>query len=56
MGIHVCAFRLPHAAMRNETVEIPLAEIERRKPHPVSPMPPGLIHGLNGDELLDLVA
>ncbi len=35
---------------------IPVAEIEHRKPHPVSLMPPGLINGLNKDELLDLLA
>jgi putative heme-binding domain-containing protein len=39
-----------------QTIEIPSSDIKGSKPSPVSPMPPGLIHRLNPDELKDLLA
>lgn len=36
--------------------QVPLADVKARKPFNVSMMPPGLINGLNKDELLDLIA
>ena len=36
--------------------QVALADVKSRKPFNVSMMPPGLINGLNKDELLDLVA
>jgi len=39
-----------------QTIEIPRSEIKGSTPSPVSPMPPGLIHHLNPDELKDLLA
>ena len=35
---------------------VTLADVKSRKPFNVSMMPPGLINGLNADELLDLIA
>ncbi|MEK0446472.1 MAG: hypothetical protein RLZZ399_1793 [Verrucomicrobiota bacterium] len=35
---------------------VPVRDVVRRRAHPVSPMPPGLINGLNASELLDLIA
>ena len=40
----------------NDLRSIKKDEIVARRPHPVSFMPPGLINGLNPDELRDLVA
>ena len=40
----------------SQTVEIERNQIKGKKPSPVSPMPPGLIHRLNPDELKDLLA
>jgi hypothetical protein len=39
-----------------ETVSVPLSDVVERKPYPISMMPPGLINGLNQEELLDLIA
>jgi putative heme-binding domain-containing protein len=39
-----------------DTITIQAADIQTREPHPVSLMPPGLINGLNDDELRDLLA
>jgi putative heme-binding domain-containing protein len=36
--------------------QVPLSEIKSRTPFNVSMMPPGLINGMNQDELLDLIA
>ena len=36
--------------------QVSLAEVKARKPFNVSMMPPGLINGMNREELLDLVA
>ena len=41
---------------REEDVEIPLADIDLRRPHPLSRMPSGLLDVLGGDEILDLLA
>ena len=38
------------------TTEIPVAEIELRKPSPVSPMPANLLDTLDREEILDLLA
>jgi putative heme-binding domain-containing protein len=35
---------------------VPVADVVRRKPNPLSAMPPGLVNALNEDELADLVA
>ena len=40
----------------NDLQSVKKDEIVSRRPHPVSFMPPGLINGLNPDELRDLVA
>jgi putative heme-binding domain-containing protein len=38
-----------------QTVEIERSQIKEKKLSPVSPMPPGLINSLNGEELRDLL-
>jgi putative heme-binding domain-containing protein len=40
----------------SQTISIPTDSIRGKKPSPVSPMPAGLIHSLNPDELRDLLA
>lgn len=47
---------LPNMLAPEATVEIPLAEIARRQPSTVSPMPSGLLNQLTADEILDLLA
>jgi putative heme-binding domain-containing protein len=39
-----------------QTIEIERNQIKEKKLSPVSPMPPGLINSLNGEELRDLLA
>jgi len=41
---------------REEDVEIPLADVELRRPHPLSRMPSGLLDVLEESEILDLLA
>ncbi|MFM8360796.1 MAG: c-type cytochrome, partial [Verrucomicrobiota bacterium] len=40
----------------DESSSVELAQVQARKPYPVSMMPPGLFNSLNADELLNLVA
>jgi putative heme-binding domain-containing protein len=40
----------------SQTLAIPTASITSRQASPISPMPPGLIHALNPEELRDLLA
>lgn len=40
----------------DESTTVALGQVKGRKPYPVSLMPAGLVNGLNGDELLNLVA
>lgn len=47
---------LPNMLAPEATVEIPLAEIARREPSKVSPMPTGLLNNLTKEEILDLLA
>jgi len=40
----------------DEPVKVQVSEIKSRKPFPISLMPPGLINGLNAEELKNLIA
>ena len=40
----------------NDITEVKIAQLQRRKASPTSLMPPGLINGMNPDEVRDLVA
>jgi hypothetical protein len=40
----------------DDSTTVALDQVKGRKPYPVSLMPAGMINGLNGDELLDLIA
>jgi hypothetical protein len=40
----------------DEKTRVKTDSVKARKPYPVSMMPPGLINGLNPDELKDLLA
>lgn len=42
--------------MPEESTTVNLSQVKARRPYPVSLMPEGLINGLNGDELLNLIA
>ena len=47
---------LPNMLAPETTVEVRLADIARRQPSKVSPMPTGLAEPIDGDEILDLLA
>jgi putative heme-binding domain-containing protein len=47
---------LPNMLAPETTVEVRLADIARREPSKVSPMPTGLLNQLTRDEILDLLA
>lgn len=47
---------LPNMLATETTVEVRLADIARREPSKVSPMPTGLLNQLTRDEILDLLA
>jgi len=42
--------------LQNDTLQVPLADIVRRQPSKVSPMPEGLVNVLTKEEVLDLIA
>jgi putative heme-binding domain-containing protein len=44
------------SALSEERIEVPLTEIVRQEPSPVSPMPEGLLTGLSKDDVLDLLS
>ena len=47
---------LPNMLAPEVTMEIPIAEVAKRVPSKVSPMPEGLLNNLTREEILDLIA
>ena len=47
---------MPNMLATELTIEVPVAEIARREPSKLSPMPTGLVNNLTREEILDLIA